>query len=68
MLGAEGVQMGTAFIATKEAAVHERYKACIVRAKDIDSDDPDLVALMDTIRNIVKNQLLPEIFADMFNI
>ena len=35
MLGAE-VQMGTAFIATK-AAVHERYKACIVRAKDIDS-------------------------------
>lgn len=37
MLGAEGVQMGTAFIATKEAAVHERYKACIVRAKDIDS-------------------------------
>lgn len=37
VLGAEGVQMGTAFIATKEAAVHERYKACIVRAKDIDS-------------------------------
>ena len=37
MLGAEGVQMGTAFIATKEAAVRERYKACIVRAKDIDS-------------------------------
>ena len=37
MLGAEGVQMGTAFIATKEAAVHERYQACIVRAKDIDS-------------------------------
>lgn len=37
MLGAQGVQMGTAFIATKEANVHEQYKNCILRAKDIDS-------------------------------
>ncbi len=37
MLGAQGVQMGTAFIATKETNVHEQYKNCILRAKDIDS-------------------------------
>ena len=37
MLGAEGVQMGTRFVATNEAEVHENYKQCIIRAKDIDS-------------------------------
>ncbi len=37
MLGAEGIQMGTVFIATEEANVHEQYKSCILRAKDIDS-------------------------------
>ncbi len=37
VLGAKGVQMGTRFIATKECAVHENYKDCIVKAKDIDS-------------------------------
>ena len=37
MLGAKGVQMGTAFVATKESQVHENYKQCIIKAKDIDS-------------------------------
>ncbi len=37
MLGAEGVQMGTRFIATVEAQVHRNYKECILKAKDIDS-------------------------------
>ena len=37
MLGARGVQMGTAFIATDECQVHENYKAQILRAKDIDT-------------------------------
>lgn len=37
MLGAEGVQMGTRFVVTNEAEVHENYKQCIIRAKDIDS-------------------------------
>lgn len=37
MLGAEGVQMGTRFIATVEAQVHSNYKGCILKAKDIDS-------------------------------
>lgn len=37
MLGAEGVQMGTRFVAAKESIVHENYKAMIIKAKDIDS-------------------------------
>ena len=37
MLGAEGVQVGTRFVATKEAVVHQNYKDRIVKAKDIDS-------------------------------
>lgn len=34
MLGASGVQMGTRFIATKEAPFHENYKHTILRATD----------------------------------
>ena len=37
MLGAEAVQMGTRFVATIEANVHENYKQAIIKAKDIDS-------------------------------
>lgn len=37
MLGAEGVQMGTHFVATKEAVVHQNYKDSILKAKDIDT-------------------------------
>lgn len=37
MLGAEGVQVGTRFVATTEAVVHQNYKDRIVKAKDIDS-------------------------------
>lgn len=37
MLGAKGCQLGTRFVATKEAMVHDRYKECIVKAKDIDT-------------------------------
>lgn len=37
MLGARGCQLGTRFVATKEAVVHDRYKECIVKAKDIDT-------------------------------
>ena len=33
-LGAEGVYMGTRFIATKECPVHENYKQAILRADD----------------------------------
>ncbi|MBR6256417.1 MAG: enoyl-[Lachnospiraceae bacterium] len=37
MLGAEGIQMGTRFVAAKEAVVHAAYKERIIKAKDIDS-------------------------------
>ena len=37
MLGAKAVQMGTHFVVTKESIVHENYKKCILKAKDIDS-------------------------------
>ena len=37
MLGAEGVQIGTRFVVTEEAQVHENYKDCILKARDIDS-------------------------------
>ena len=37
MLGAEGVQIGTRFVASREAQVHENYKNCIIKARDIDS-------------------------------
>ena len=37
MLGAEGVQIGTRFVAAKESIVHENYKNMLIKAKDIDS-------------------------------
>ena len=36
-LGAEGIQMGTRFLATREATVHERYKQAILDAVDSDT-------------------------------
>ncbi len=38
MLGAEAVQVGTRFVASTEAVVHDNYKEKIVKAKDIDSE------------------------------
>ena len=38
MLGAEGVQIGTRFVASTGAQVDEAYKNRIVKAKDIDSE------------------------------
>ena len=37
MLGAKAVQMGTCFVVARESQVHENYKNCIVKAKDIDT-------------------------------
>lgn len=37
MLGAEGVQIGTRFIATKEAPFHENYKAQLIQANGSDA-------------------------------
>ena len=37
MLGAKAVQMGTAFVVTEEAQVHQNYKNKILKASDIDT-------------------------------
>lgn len=37
MLGAQGVQMGTRFLAAKECVIHQNYKDRVLRAKDIDT-------------------------------
>ncbi len=36
-LGAEGVQMGTRFVCSREAKVHENYKDAIIKSKDRDA-------------------------------
>lgn len=33
-LGAQGVQIGTRFVASKECIVHENYKTAVLKAKD----------------------------------
>ena len=37
MLGAEGVQIGTRFLASDECQIHENYKNLVVKAKDTDN-------------------------------
>ncbi|MCR5737548.1 MAG: enoyl-[acyl-carrier-protein] reductase FabK [Eubacterium sp.] len=37
MMGADAVQMGTAFLVTEECNIHEHYKQKVLSAKDIDS-------------------------------
>ncbi|MCR5837329.1 MAG: enoyl-[acyl-carrier-protein] reductase FabK [Lachnospiraceae bacterium] len=37
MLGANAVQMGTAFLITDECNIHENYKKKVIKAKDIDT-------------------------------
>lgn len=38
MLGAQGVQMGTRFVAASESIAHDNYKQKVIRARDIDSE------------------------------
>ena len=35
MLGAEGVQLGTRFVVATESIVHEKYKAMLIKAKEV---------------------------------
>ncbi|MBQ8298050.1 MAG: enoyl-[Ruminococcus sp.] len=37
MLGAEGVQIGTRFLASEECQIHENYKNLVIKAKDTDN-------------------------------
>lgn len=58
-LGAEGVNMGTRFCATKEAPIHENIKQAIVNAKETDT-----TLIFRTLRNtgrVLKNAISEEV-------
>ena len=57
-LGAEGVQIGTRFAATKESSAHENYKKALINAKDTDT----MIYLKSIIPvRLVKNSLTVKI-------
>ncbi|MBW2558484.1 MAG: DUF561 domain-containing protein [Deltaproteobacteria bacterium] len=58
-LGAEGIQMGTRFAATKESPVHENFKQAIINAGDTDTTVTGR-KLDDPVR-VIKNKLSQEI-------
>ena len=53
-LGAEGGNMGTRFIATREAPVHQRVKDAIVAATELDTR-----LIMRPLRNTERPVILP---------
>jgi nitronate monooxygenase len=58
-LGAEGINMGTRFIATKEAPVHENVKQALVKASELDTR-----LIMRSLRNterVLKNAAVDKI-------
>lgn len=60
-LGAQGVNMGTRFVATREAPVHERIKQALVSAKETDTR-----LMFRTLRNtarVLSNQISNEVIA-----
>ncbi len=67
MLGAEGVQLGTRFVVATESIVHEKYKAMLIKAKDIDSAVTGLSTghPVRSIRNKMTKEYLKTIF-DVF--
>ena len=57
-LGADGVQIGTRFAATKESSAHENYKKALINAKDTDT----MIYLKSIIPvRLVKNSLTVKI-------
>jgi enoyl-[acyl-carrier protein] reductase II len=58
VLGAEGVQMGTRFVASEEASSHERFKNAVVKSKEGDT----IVTLKElTPVRMLKNKFYDEI-------
>ena len=58
-MGAEGINMGTRFIATKEAPVHENVKEALVNASELDTE-----LIMRPLRNterVLKNEAVNRI-------
>ncbi|MBW2631632.1 MAG: nitronate monooxygenase [Deltaproteobacteria bacterium] len=58
-LGAEGIQMGTRFVVTKESPVHENFKQAIINTMDTDTTITGR-RLNDPVR-VIKNKLSQEI-------
>jgi NADH:quinone reductase (non-electrogenic) len=61
MLGAEGVNMGTRFCATKEAPIHSEIKSALLRASETDT-----TLIFRTLRNtgrVLKNAISEEVVA-----
>lgn len=61
MLGAEGVNMGTRFCATKEAPIHDEIKRALVNATERDTN-----LIFRTLRNtgrVLKNRISDEVVA-----
>ena len=50
-LGAEGIQMGTRFLATTEAIIHENYKRAVIEARD---DDTTLIGHSNALLRVLK--------------
>jgi nitronate monooxygenase len=58
-MGAEGVNMGTAFMATKEAPIHENIKQSIVKAKE--TDTTHVFRTMGNTERVYKNKAAMEV-------
>ena len=61
MLGAEGINMGTRFCATREAPIHDSIKQALVAAKETDTN-----LIFRTLRNtgrVLKNAISEEVVA-----
>ena len=64
-MGAEGMNMGTRFIATKEAPVHENVKQAIVAASELDTR-----LVMRPLRNterVLRNDAVERLLTDVSN-
>merc|ERR1711976_800661 len=58
-MGAEGVNMGTAFMATKEAPIHENIKKTLVEAKE--TDTTHIFRTMGNTERVYKNKAAAEV-------
>lgn len=54
-LGAQGVQIGTCLLTTKECPIHENYKMALIKAKDNDTTVTGRIA--GTPVRVIKNQM-----------
>ncbi len=61
-LGAEGIQMGTRFVATRECAAHDAYKEALVRAKVTDTDV--IERSLGRITRVMKTPYVEQILAE----